>query len=1352
MGQGLDFFLLPSAGLSGGIMVMWRSNLASFSVVKTSDQCVMGELNVFNRGVWIITTVYASKESVRRRCLWDLVQGAAQSNIPSIIGGDFNCILSKEDKKGGRRFKFNQGSLEMVKFMNENDYHEVGFLGPRFTWHLARVASDHCLIALKVFETDCKGRSGFKFEDTWLSFKEAEHIVANRWRKTFLGDYMEILNKKCKRTLKDLFYWSKNILKEFFLEKDILKAKIVKLQEEESEFSWLTEEKLWLLKAKVKELNLVLNNLNTWWKQRAKAKWINEGDVNTKFFQSFANSRRNANRISQVKYSNGILTEDTKEIEEVFRRFFQGKWKYRNCNFSGWLELRKVLDDCDSELLIKDMEEAEIKEIIVNLGSNKSSGFDGITHSFFKVFWNTIRMDVVNAVKQFFVTGLMNKEWKDTLIVLIPKSPNPSTPSAYRPISLCNSIYKIAAKILLNRMLGIMPRIISEEQAAFVRGRAISDHLFLAQEVFNKMRISKACNGYLAIKVDMEQAYDSMCWSTLEKMMLDIGFPSRFAHLVLECVTTPSCFRMPLLAGTLMWVMKKVRETMRDYRNWTGQNINYHKSSLVCSCSVERRRIKISKFMGIKLVNEFEYLGIKLALRRLRKEDFQVLLDRSSKRINAWGNKFISLAGRLVLIKSVALSLPLFVMTHSLIRMKILLEFEKMCRDFIWNKVDGNRGIHYVSWEQLCKPKQFGGWDVHSVVDRKDAMRAKIAWKLIDKPESLLSRHLIAKYGVDWWSYELSRSSSSTWKIMSSGWKALKDHVRRRIGNGCKIKVLKDTLILDKPLLKWPTFVGYFEDEDASLDGFISDGCWDRGKLGRFFGIDLVDLICEVKIDNGMHEDGMELKHKLSGKSLSALIMQDNFKNQDDLMALSWIYKLGLNERVEIFIWRMVSDALPSGAFLIRRKIVVDSDCPLGCGSVEDINHIAANGCKLRKVLYVLRGWGFQVPVFNSWEDCWTSLQELKDGNLLMNFGRSKNWVVYQSRGLSSCEWQPPPPDWIKINFDASLKGNYEAGFGGIARDYKGRFILAFGIKKMHWDIAQLELSAASAITEIIRDRFDDIGGIIVEGDNKNVRKFLHNLHSTPKKVDRRLDLEESSFLNKCGKIGHLPTSENENIKESSKNVAKDVVATKFVVQRAAGQTDLAKKITEDMGNLEEAGYGPWVHVRYGKKKRFPYNVNKVSDKLKEDLVAADSINSGTINAAEENNIVVFSNSELEEGEMLANYSGFDKNIPSSKISFAPTPVIVNNNMFEILNNVDEDVEKTKNVLRNNINDEDDSSSEMKNKNIGAVNANMENSTIKRKLEKELKTLGPIKLMTRNRKLEMGIKAKRIGASPPPNQ
>ncbi|XP_028556896.1 uncharacterized protein LOC110114626 [Dendrobium catenatum] len=264
-------------------------------------------------------------------------------------------------------------------------------------------------------------------------------------------------------------------------------------------------------------------------------------------------------------------------------------------------------------------------------------------------------------------------------------------------------------------MLGVIPRIISEEHEAFGRGRSISDHLLLAQEVFNKVRFSKDFNGFLAIKVDMKEAYDSMCWATLEKMMTELGFPTRFIHLVME-------YEILLFMEAKVNGMKKVREIMKNYCKWTGQSINYHKSTLVCGSLMDRRRrMQISKFMGIRLVDEFEYLGIKLALRRLRR------------------------TFRLVLVKSVYLSLPIFIMSHSLIPMKMLMEFEKICRGFIWNKCDGKRGIHYVAWEQICKPKKFGGWDVNSAVARRNTMRAKFAWKMIDKPDSLLSKHLTAK-------------------------------------------------------------------------------------------------------------------------------------------------------------------------------------------------------------------------------------------------------------------------------------------------------------------------------------------------------------------------------------------------------------------------------------------------------------------------------------------------------------------------------------------------------------------------------------------------------------------------------
>ncbi|PKU73954.1 putative mitochondrial protein [Dendrobium catenatum] len=81
-----------------------------------------------------------------------------------------------------------------------------------------------------------------------------------------------------------------------------------------------------------------------------------------------------------------------------------------------------------------------------------------------------------------------------------------------------------------------MNKMISEEQLAFIPGRSMSDHCILAQEIFHKFKVSKNKKGLMAAKLDMEQAYDSMGWSTLQQILVWYGFPSIFSKFVTECV------------------------------------------------------------------------------------------------------------------------------------------------------------------------------------------------------------------------------------------------------------------------------------------------------------------------------------------------------------------------------------------------------------------------------------------------------------------------------------------------------------------------------------------------------------------------------------------------------------------------------------------------------------------------------------------------------------------------------------------------------------------------------------------------------------------------------------------------
>lgn len=121
----------------------------------------------------------------------------------------------------------------------------------------------------------------------------------------------------------------------------------------------------------------------------------------------------------------------------------------------------------------------------------------------------------------------------------LPKTSNSDHPSMFRPITLCQTIYKITAKILVNRLKGILPCLISEEQAAFVHGRSISAHCLLGQEIMHKFKASKSNSGWLAMKVDMEQAYDKMSWRALKLVLARMGFPTRFRAWVLNCICDP---------------------------------------------------------------------------------------------------------------------------------------------------------------------------------------------------------------------------------------------------------------------------------------------------------------------------------------------------------------------------------------------------------------------------------------------------------------------------------------------------------------------------------------------------------------------------------------------------------------------------------------------------------------------------------------------------------------------------------------------------------------------------------------------------------------------------------------------
>ena len=144
----------------------------------------------------------------------------------------------------------------------------------------------------------------------------------------------------------------------------------------------------------------------------------------------------------------------------------------------------------------------EIYEGLQSIGNDKAPGVDGYNAFFFKHTWKIIKDDIIEALKSFFTTGKLHKDFNCTLVSLIPKGQNPKTVKEYRPIACCTVLYNIISKVLTNRLHSVIQSIICDSQAGFILGRKIADNIVLAHELV-KVYTRKHISPRSMLKIDL---------------------------------------------------------------------------------------------------------------------------------------------------------------------------------------------------------------------------------------------------------------------------------------------------------------------------------------------------------------------------------------------------------------------------------------------------------------------------------------------------------------------------------------------------------------------------------------------------------------------------------------------------------------------------------------------------------------------------------------------------------------------------------------------------------------------------------------------------------------------------------
>ena len=289
------------------------------------------------------------------------------------------------------------------------------------------------------------------------------------------------------------------------------------------------------------ELNCWLDKEDAMWKQRARLNWFQEGDRKTRFFHARASSMFQKNLIEGIFDADEVWQVDQEEIEKVFIEYYSDLFiSSKPSKFAEIVEaMQPKVTQSMNAMLVREFQASEVHKTLKQMYPLKAPSPNGMPPLFFQKFWFTVGGLVTKTILDFLNLGMTPPKFNETHIVLIPKTKSPKRVIEFRPISLCNVIYKLASKTLANRLKNILPAIISDTQSTFVNGRLITDNVLVVFEMMHHINLKKTgTTREMALKLDISKAYDRVEWARLEKIMEKLGFHSRWRRLMMQCISS----------------------------------------------------------------------------------------------------------------------------------------------------------------------------------------------------------------------------------------------------------------------------------------------------------------------------------------------------------------------------------------------------------------------------------------------------------------------------------------------------------------------------------------------------------------------------------------------------------------------------------------------------------------------------------------------------------------------------------------------------------------------------------------------------------------------------------------------
>jgi len=127
----------------------------------------------------------------------------------------------------------------------------------------------------------------------------------------------------------------------------------------------------------------------------------------------------------------------------------------------------KYVEEEENERIMAPISKFEVENALKTMQKDKSSGSDGWTVEFFQHFFDLFGEEIVGVVEESRIRGFIHEPFNTTFLAVIPKADSPASFEDFRPISLCNCIYKIIAKTIAIRLKPILLATSQKNSLAF---------------------------------------------------------------------------------------------------------------------------------------------------------------------------------------------------------------------------------------------------------------------------------------------------------------------------------------------------------------------------------------------------------------------------------------------------------------------------------------------------------------------------------------------------------------------------------------------------------------------------------------------------------------------------------------------------------------------------------------------------------------------------------------------------------------------------------------------------------------------------------------------------------------------